>query len=80
MKSPENMETKNKYKKYENYDIIILSDYNKGVFKNNWFKNNGNIVVLDPKKSNNHLFKNSSIITPNLDELSILSGIKKYCE
>ena len=62
--------------KYENYDIIILSDYNKGVFKNNWFKNNGNIVVLDPKKSNNHLFKNSSIITPNLDELSILSGIK----
>ena len=62
---------------YENYDIIILSDYNKGVLAKPWFiKPKSTNVILDPKNQAKHLFKNSNIITPNLNELEKISGLK----
>ena len=63
---------------YDNYDIIILSDYNKGVLMLPWFIKPKTIdVILDPKNKNwKHLFINSNIITPNLDELKKLSEIQ----
>ncbi len=60
--------------KFDNYDLIILSDYNKGVLTTNWFKKpNGATVFLDPKKSFIN-FNQCDIITPNLNELKKLSG------
>lgn len=62
---------------YTDYDIIILSDYNKGALMLPWFfKPKGINVILDPKnKSWEHLFINSNIITPNINELEVLSEI-----
>lgn len=62
---------------YTEYDIIILSDYNKGVLVRPWFVKPKEIhVVLDPtKKKWEHLFFQSSIITPNLNELKELTDI-----
>lgn len=62
---------------YEDYDCIILSDYNKGLLNEKWFlKPNTIDVILDPKKKSKHLFENSNIITPNLIELENISGFK----
>ena len=61
-------------KRNEDYDIIILSDYNKGILTNSWFKKPKKpIVFLDPKKSFIN-FDKCDIITPNLNELKQLSG------
>ena len=62
---------------YTDYDIIILSDYNKGTLMLPWFfKPKGINVILDPKnKSWEHLFIHSNIITPNINELEVLSEI-----
>jgi len=61
----------------QNYDIIILSDYNKGVLNNSWFdislfKN----VIVDPKKHSFSHYRGAKIITPNLNELQKASSIK----
>ena len=62
---------------YSNYDLIILSDYNKGIFSKNWFSPPEKInVIIDPKNINNHILNSSNIMTPNLDELSKISGQK----
>ncbi len=55
---------------FSNYDLIILSDYNKGVLNNDWFtKINFNNIFVDPKKDDFSFYSNCSIITPNLKEL-----------
>ncbi len=60
--------------KFDNYDIVILSDYNKGVLTKPWFKKPENSkVFLDPKKLFTN-FEHCDIITPNLNELKQLSG------
>ncbi len=61
---------------YSNYDLIILSDYNKGVFKRNWFSPGDVNVILDPKIYNSHIFKYSNIITPNIKELGDITNTK----
>jgi len=75
-------------KSFDNYDIVVLSDYNKGVLTTNWFKRpKGTTVLLDPKKSFIN-FNQCDIITPNLNELKQLSGediaseddIKESCD
>ena len=75
-------------KSFDNYDIVVLSDYNKGVLTTNWFKRpEGTTVLLDPKKSFIN-FNQCDIITPNLNELKQLSGdditseddIKESCD
>ncbi len=62
--------------KFDDYDVIILSDYNKGVLNNTWFSNikNENIFV-DPKKDDFSFYSNAKIITPNLDELEKASKL-----
>lgn len=62
---------------YEDYDVIILSDYSKGVLMRPWFfKPKETNVILDPKnKKWEHLLKHSNIVTPNLNELEKLSGV-----
>jgi rfaE bifunctional protein kinase chain/domain len=61
-------------KSFDNYDIVVLSDYNKGVLTTDWFKKPENTTVfLDPKKSFIN-FNQCDIITPNLNELKQLSG------
>ena len=60
----------------QNYDIIILSDYNKGVLNNLWFNiNNLENVIVDPKKDSFNHYKGANIITPNLNELKKASNI-----
>ena len=62
---------------YSDYDIIILSDYDKGVLVRPWFfKPRSSNVILDPKNERyEHLFEHSNIVTPNLNELKKLSGM-----
>lgn len=61
---------------YDNFDMIILSDYNKGVFSKNWFNVQTIPVILDPKTFKPHIFKYSKIITPNLKELEKITNSK----
>ena len=61
---------------FSDYDVIILSDYDKGVLIRPWFfKPKNTNVILDPKSGYEHLFINSNIITPNLNELKKISGM-----
>lgn len=65
---------------YEEFDIILLSDYNKGVFANSWLDIKGKMVLLDPKKVNNSIFSSSNIITPNIKELEEITKNKINCQ
>jgi rfaE bifunctional protein kinase chain/domain len=59
------------------YDIVILSDYNKGVINDSWLKiSDYSTVIVDPKKDSFHHYRGSTIITPNIDELKKVSSIK----
>jgi rfaE bifunctional protein kinase chain/domain len=58
----------------DNYDACIVSDYNKGVIKN--INISTNIVIVDPKKDDFSFYKNTHIITPNLNELQRVTKIK----
>ena len=91
----DNEEILNKWKpeflsqlKTKNFDVIILSDYSKGVLNNDWFKDiEFENIITDPKKKNFLFYSNTKIITPNLDELkkasnidvNDLGSIKKAC-
>ena len=60
----------------QNYDIVILSDYNKGVLNNLWFDiSNLENVIVDPKKDSFNHYREATIITPNLNELKKASNI-----
>jgi len=55
---------------YGAYDIVILSDYNKGTLNHSWFNmKNFNTVIVDSKKNNFNYYSQANIITPNLNEL-----------
>ena len=61
----------------EEYDIVILSDYNKGVLNNKWFsKIKAKNIFVDPKKDNFSFYSNATIITPNLNELKRAANIE----
>ena len=61
---------------FSDYDVVILSDYDKGVLVKPWFlKPKNTNVLLDPKSGYEHLFMHSNIITPNLNELKKISGM-----
>lgn len=62
-------------------DIIIISDYKKGVLKKSLLarlitsaKNNDKIVLVDPKGKDYSIYKNASILTPNKFEIAESSG------
>jgi rfaE bifunctional protein kinase chain/domain len=61
---------------YEEFDVILLSDYNKGVFAKSWLDISGKMVLLDPKKVNTTIFESSNIITPNIKELEEITKNK----
>jgi len=62
---------------YSNYDIIILSDYNKGALNHPWFNiNDLDNVIVDPKKDAFSYYSQANIITPNLNELQKASKIE----
>ena len=62
---------------YHKYDIVILSDYNKGVLNNQWFTGiDHKMIFVDPKKNDFSYYSNANIITPNFNELQRASKIK----
>ncbi len=61
--------------KYNHYDVIILSDYNKGVLKFFRIDDTKIPVVVDPKKEDFTQYAGANIITPNLNELNTASNI-----
>lgn len=63
-------------KKINDCNVIVLSDYNKGVLTNNLIKkiikiakDNKKILVVDPKKKDFSVYAGATFITPNLKEL-----------
>jgi ADP-heptose synthase, bifunctional sugar kinase/adenylyltransferase len=56
------------------YDVCILSDYDKGVIKNAEF--DANLIIVDPKKDDFSFYKNANIITPNLNELQQATNVE----
>ncbi len=64
-------------------DAIVLSDYNKVVFKGDlgskiiaWAKAKKIPVIVDPKPANIDAFKNSTLICPNIKEAKEIVGLK----
>jgi D-beta-D-heptose 7-phosphate kinase/D-beta-D-heptose 1-phosphate adenosyltransferase len=64
------------------HDAVIISDYKKGVISRKLIrevlknsKSHDIFVSVDPKVGHFHLYKNVSLITPNLTEASVASGI-----
>jgi len=67
----------------QNNDAVIISDYKKGVVSSELVKEAlknsrpGNIFVsVDPKVGHFHCYKNVSLVTPNVMEASIASGLE----
>jgi D-beta-D-heptose 7-phosphate kinase/D-beta-D-heptose 1-phosphate adenosyltransferase len=64
------------------YDAIVLSDYNKGCLQNpqlfiNLAKKYNIPVIIDPKNPDYWLYKDASILTPNLKEfIHMVEGYK----
>jgi rfaE bifunctional protein kinase chain/domain len=66
-----------------NHDAVIISDYKKGVISYNlvrevlkYSKPENIFVSVDPKVSHFYCYKNVSLITPNVMEASVASGIE----
>ncbi len=66
-----------------NHDAVIISDYKKGVISSELIREvlknsrpSHIFVSVDPKVGHFHLYKNVSLITPNILEASIASGIE----
>lgn len=55
------------------FDVVILSDYNKGILNENTLPYIINAckspIIIDPKKSDFSIYKNATILTPNMKEL-----------
>ena len=72
----ENKITKTFSEIISNFNIVILSDYNKGLLKPSLVqqiikisKENNKFVIVDPKRDFFSLYKGADIITPNYKEL-----------
>jgi len=67
----------------ENYNLVVLSDYDKGLLTPNLIKQIINIsnkhgvrVIVDPKGNDYSKYLGAYLITPNKTEASIATGIK----
>lgn len=63
-----------------NYNVLILSDYNKGTLQDPQFfisqANQYNIpIIIDPKNPDFLLYKNATILTPNLKEFQQMVNV-----
>lgn len=70
-------------KKIRDTNLIVISDYAKGILTPrissyiiNTCKKTGKIVILDPHPQNKELYHYASIITPNVKEAEEMCGIK----
>lgn len=68
-------------------DVIIISDYNKGLVSKSLIKQivalaeqNNKPVLVDPKQPNPVIYKGVDIITPNLSEGKIMTGFNNIEE
>lgn len=73
----------NRIKKRNNIDVIIISDYAKGVITKNLMtdikqiaRDNQILVLVDPKPKHKEFYKNVDIITPNKIEAEAMSNRK----
>jgi D-beta-D-heptose 7-phosphate kinase/D-beta-D-heptose 1-phosphate adenosyltransferase len=64
----------------KNKDVIVISDYNKGLITKKlceYIINKGNLlkipIIIDPKNENFNIYKNATLITPNQLEASKIS-------
>ena len=69
-------------KELRNHNVVILSDYNKGIFTqkltNELIKlsNKHKIpIIVDPKNKDFNIYKNASLITPNQIEASLVTNL-----
>lgn len=64
--------------KIDDYDVIVFSDYNKGIFYQflNTLVSKCKISIVDPKSGNIDSWKNCTIFKPNCKEALELSGQK----
>ncbi len=65
------------------HDAVVISDYKKGIISSELVREvvrlseSKNIfIAVDPKVGHFHYYKNVSLITPNINEASIASGIE----
>jgi len=68
-------------KMVNSFDVVVISDYNKGFITPNLAKNIINTskkkkkkIIVDPKRNNFSLYKNATIITPNFKELLLATN------
>ncbi len=57
----------------KNYEVVIISDYNKGLISENisqFVINNAKFTIVDPKGRSWNKYRSANIITPNVKELS----------
>ena len=86
---PLNAESINQIKKFltaniDDYQAVVLSDYNKGVICQEIVNHLYNLlgdrpqipIIVDPKPGHPEFFRGASIITPNNHEAEQMSGIK----
>ncbi len=71
-------------KKIDFFDVIVLSDYSKGLLTNNLIKGiielsrkKNKLIIVDPKKIDFSPYQGANIITPNFKELLQASKIEK---
>ena len=70
-------------KNIKNADVVVISDYAKGVITQDFSKKiiqlakqNNKPVIVDPKPKHRDFYKDVSLITPNNAEASEMSGIE----
>ncbi len=64
-------------------DAVVIADYGKGVVTEELVqavtqisKQQGKVVLLDPKTSRFHLYRDVTVVTPNSQEASLASGVE----
>ena len=68
-------------------DVVVISDYAKGVVTKNLASNiitlcneSKKPIIVDPKPSNLELFKGATLVTPNQKEASLMTGMENKLE
>jgi D-beta-D-heptose 7-phosphate kinase/D-beta-D-heptose 1-phosphate adenosyltransferase len=63
-------------------DVVVLSDYAKGIFTDNvladvikFAKSKGKLILVDPKRRTFEAYRGADIIKPNASELSVATGL-----
>ncbi len=71
----------------EKIDVIVISDYAKGLITKNvaleiisLCNEHGKPVIVDPKPKNIEFYKGATLVTPNLKEASEITGVESRLE